>query len=268
MLCRSFFRHFLSSVVPFFRHFSKALSFPFFGIFFSSIVPFFRNFLSFVAPFFCRKELKEKYDGRLEKHVSGQTYEVLGRVLKGLVNRKITVPGAFKGTAGSSLSCSYKAGEFIVLLQVDSVFMGRFFSLGGFFHWQDSIGRFFLYCYCIFLRVNFILFFMRLIWNRLLLRTYFIFFITRAVISFSIRFFRVNTYRICRNKRPPRKKRRPKTVIFQRGGVHKTDGFWWVMFSKGGVHKTDRFWWVMFSKGGVHETDGILMDFGMSSYCF
>ncbi|OQV21802.1 FACT complex subunit SSRP1 [Hypsibius exemplaris] len=55
------------------------------------------------------KELKEKYDGRLEKHLSGQTYEVLGRVLKGLVNRKITVPGAFKGTTGSSLSCSYKA---------------------------------------------------------------------------------------------------------------------------------------------------------------
>ena len=30
-------------------------------------------------------------------------------------------------------------------------------------------------------------------------------------------------YRICRNKRPP------KTVIFQRGGVHETDGFWWIL---------------------------------------
>ena len=97
----------------------------------------------------------------------------------------------------------------------------------------------------------------------------------------------VSIYRICRNKRPPRNKRPSKTVIFQRGeytkpmdfdgwffiggstqnrwllmgdsskgGVHKTDGSWWVMFSKGGVHKTDGSWWVMFSKGGVHKTDG------------
>ncbi|GAV03684.1 hypothetical protein RvY_14074 [Ramazzottius varieornatus] len=55
------------------------------------------------------KELKDKYDGRLEKHLSGQTYEVLGRVMKGLVNRKITVPGSFKGVSGSCVACSYKA---------------------------------------------------------------------------------------------------------------------------------------------------------------
>ena len=36
---------------------------------------------------------------------------------------------------------------------------------------------------------------------------------------------------------------------FSKGGVHKTDGLWWVMFSKGGVHKTDGFWWVIFQRG-------------------
>ena len=29
---------------------------------------------------------------------------------------------------------------------------------------------------------------------------------------------------------------------FSKGGVHKTDGFWWMIFSKGGVHKTDGLW--------------------------
>ena len=32
------------------------------------------------------------------------------------------------------------------------------------------------------------------------------------------------------------------------GGVHKTDGLWWVIF-KGGVHETDGFWWVIFQRG-------------------
>ena len=70
----------------------------------------------------------------------------------------------------------------------------------------------------------------------------------------------LNAYRICRNKRPSRNKRPPKTVIFQRGeytkpmgfdgdfskgGVHKTDGVLLGDFPKGGVHKTDEFWWVL-----------------------
>ena len=61
-------------------------------------------------------------------------------------------------------------------------------------------------------------------------------------------------YRICRNKRPP------KTVIFQRGEYIKPmafDGWFfkggstqnrWALvddFSKGGVHKTDGLWWVL-----------------------
>ena len=110
-------------------------------------------------------------------------------------------------------------------------------------------------------------------------------------------------YRICRNKRPIRNKRSQKTVIFQRGeytkpmgcdgwffkggstqnrwvvmgdfskgGVHKTDGLWWVIFQRGEYTKpmgcdgwffkggsTQNRWVVMgdFSKGGVHKTDGL-----------
>ena len=42
-----------------------------------------------------------------------------------------------------------------------------------------------------------------------------------------------------------------KQWFFQGGS---TQNRWLLMsdFSKGGVHKTDMFWWVMFSKGGVH----------------
>ena len=84
---------------------------------------------------------------------------------------------------------------------------------------------------------------------------------------------------------------------FSKGGVHKTDGFWWVIFQrgeytkpmgcdgwlfKGGVHKTDGLWMGDFSKGGVHKTDGLWMGdfskgggeytkpmgFGILFYCF
>ena len=32
---------------------------------------------------------------------------------------------------------------------------------------------------------------------------------------------------------------------FFKGGVHKTDGLWWVIFQRGGVHKTNGFWRVL-----------------------
>ena len=63
------------------------------------------------------------------------------------------------------------------------------------------------------------------------------------------------SHRICRTKRPPRNKRPPKTVIFQRGEYTKPMSFhgW---FFKGG--STQNRWVLMgdFSKGGVHKTDG------------
>lgn len=43
------------------------------------------------------EELKEKYEGKLSKEITGPTYEVMGKVMKAIVNRKITVPGGFVG---------------------------------------------------------------------------------------------------------------------------------------------------------------------------
>lgn len=59
---------------------------------------------------FTEEELKEKYEDRLPKELSGPTYDVISRIMKALVNRKITVPGAFVGHSGTpAIGCSYKA---------------------------------------------------------------------------------------------------------------------------------------------------------------
>lgn len=59
---------------------------------------------------FTDEELQEKYEGKLTKEMSGSTYEVMGKVMKAIVNRKITVPGGFVGHSGTpAIGCSYKA---------------------------------------------------------------------------------------------------------------------------------------------------------------
>ncbi|XP_008482612.1 FACT complex subunit Ssrp1 [Diaphorina citri] len=59
---------------------------------------------------FSEQELKEKYEGKLDKELSGPTYEVMAKIMKVIVNRKITVPGSFRGHTGTSaVTCSYKA---------------------------------------------------------------------------------------------------------------------------------------------------------------
>ncbi|XP_033321346.2 structure specific recognition protein [Megalopta genalis] len=59
---------------------------------------------------FSDKELKEKYEDKLTKELSGPTYEVLGKVMKVIINRKITGPGNFTSHSGAlSISCSFKA---------------------------------------------------------------------------------------------------------------------------------------------------------------
>nr|CAG4643801.1 EOG090X02Z1 [Lepidurus arcticus] len=56
------------------------------------------------------EELKDKFEGKLEREMSGPTYEVMAKVLKCVVNRKITVPGDFLGQTGTpAVGCSYKA---------------------------------------------------------------------------------------------------------------------------------------------------------------
>ena len=61
---------------------------------------------------FTEEELKEKYEGKLEKEMKGQTFQLVSKVMKALVNRKITVPGSFMGHSGTpAVSCSYKAAS-------------------------------------------------------------------------------------------------------------------------------------------------------------
>ncbi|XP_066138574.1 FACT complex subunit Ssrp1 [Euwallacea fornicatus] len=59
---------------------------------------------------FSEQELKEKYEGKLEKEMSGPTYEVLGKIMKHIVARKLTGPGGFIGHSGTAaVGCSFKA---------------------------------------------------------------------------------------------------------------------------------------------------------------
>uniref|UniRef100_A0A8C7FBZ5 FACT complex subunit SSRP1 n=1 Tax=Oncorhynchus kisutch TaxID=8019 RepID=A0A8C7FBZ5_ONCKI len=57
------------------------------------------------------EEVEKRYEGKLSKNMSGSLYEMVSRVMKALVNRKITVPGNFQGnTPGAQcITCSYKA---------------------------------------------------------------------------------------------------------------------------------------------------------------
>lgn len=41
--------------------------------------------------------MKAKYEGKLTKDLSGPTYEVLGKIMKNIINRKLTAPGSFVG---------------------------------------------------------------------------------------------------------------------------------------------------------------------------
>lgn len=56
------------------------------------------------------EELQEKYEGRLEKEISGPQYEIISKMFKGMCNRKIVTPGNFLGHSGTpAISCSFKA---------------------------------------------------------------------------------------------------------------------------------------------------------------
>lgn len=51
------------------------------------------NFLSLCS----REELKEKYEDKISKELSGPTYEVLAKIMKVIINRRVTGPGDFLG---------------------------------------------------------------------------------------------------------------------------------------------------------------------------
>lgn len=59
---------------------------------------------------FTDNELKDKYEDKLTKEMSGPIYEVLGKIMKVIINRKLTGPGSFIGHSGTpAVSCSFKA---------------------------------------------------------------------------------------------------------------------------------------------------------------
>jgi structure-specific recognition protein 1 len=59
---------------------------------------------------FSEKELKEKYEDKLTKEMTGPIYEVLGKIMKVIINRKLTGPGTFIGHSGTpAVGCSFKA---------------------------------------------------------------------------------------------------------------------------------------------------------------
>ncbi|XP_042858739.1 FACT complex subunit Ssrp1-like isoform X2 [Penaeus japonicus] len=56
------------------------------------------------------EELQEKYEGRMEKEMTGPQFELISKIFKGLCNRKIVTPGNFVGHSGTpAIGCSYKA---------------------------------------------------------------------------------------------------------------------------------------------------------------
>lgn len=55
-------------------------------------------------------DLKEKYEGKLEKEMSGPVFETLSRIVKAVVQRKITTPGNYKSMNGTpAIACTYKS---------------------------------------------------------------------------------------------------------------------------------------------------------------
>ena len=74
---------------------------------------------------FSEEEVKEKFDGKLEREIHGKTYEVISKILKAVVNKKITVPGSFVGHNGTpALTCSHKAASgFIYPLERGLIFI-------------------------------------------------------------------------------------------------------------------------------------------------
>ncbi|CDW51994.1 FACT complex subunit SSRP1 [Trichuris trichiura] len=56
--------------------------------------------------------LKEKYGGQLTRCLSGSLYEVLARIMKAIVRKRIRIPGRFTGNTGTpAISCAYKSAS-------------------------------------------------------------------------------------------------------------------------------------------------------------
>ena len=77
--------------------------------------------------FDCSEELESKFDGKLQKEMSGPEFELVSRVFKAVTTRKITVPGTFKSNSGAqAIGCSYKAATgFLYPLERGFIFVHK-----------------------------------------------------------------------------------------------------------------------------------------------
>ena len=73
------------------------------------------------------EELESKFDGKLQKEMSGPEFELVSRVFKAVTTRKITVPGTFKSNSGAqAIGCSYKAATgFLYPLERGFIFVHK-----------------------------------------------------------------------------------------------------------------------------------------------
>lgn len=58
---------------------------------------------------YSEEELKEKFEGKMEKEMKGQTFEVLAKLMKTIVGRKLTLPNYVGKSDTPAIACSYKA---------------------------------------------------------------------------------------------------------------------------------------------------------------
>lgn len=54
------------------------------------------------CPYNFSEQLEQKYAGKLEKNLSGPYYEVVARIMRALVNQRVTIPGSFVGLVSRS----------------------------------------------------------------------------------------------------------------------------------------------------------------------
>ena len=74
---------------------------------------------------FTDEEVAEKFEGKLEREISGPTYEVISNIVKAVVKKKVTGSGSFIAFNGSpALTCSHKAASgFIYPLERGLIFI-------------------------------------------------------------------------------------------------------------------------------------------------
>jgi len=73
------------------------------------------------------EQLQEKFEGKLEKHMRGPSYELISKIMKNLLGRRITVPGTFTGHSGTNaISCAYKnANGFLYPLERGFIYVHK-----------------------------------------------------------------------------------------------------------------------------------------------